>query len=89
MGNITGKATDSDDEDQVVTGSMHSNMLRQMKHNDVFKKYKTMEVLVGLAIFNFLGCLFGGGSIEDYFLYNAERSRLPHIIMAYSRLVKC
>jgi hypothetical protein len=60
MGNITGKDTDSDDEDQVgASGSMHSNMLRQMKHNDVFKKYKTMEVLVGPVIFNFIGCRFG------------------------------
>jgi hypothetical protein len=59
MGNITGKETDSDDEDEgVSSGSMHSNMLRQMKHNDVFKKYKTIEVLVCPAIFNFTLCLF-------------------------------
>jgi hypothetical protein len=53
MGNITGKETDSDDE-ETASGSMHSNMLRQMKHNDVFKKYKTIEVLVCPVIFNFI-----------------------------------
>jgi calcium-dependent protein kinase len=46
MGNVMGLDDSSDDENEsVASGSMHSNMLRQMKGDDVFKKYKSLEVL--------------------------------------------
>ena len=49
MGNVMGRDDDSDASDDehssAGNGSMHGNMLRQMKGNDVFKKYKSLEVL--------------------------------------------
>ena len=43
MGNINDK--NDLDEDKKI-GDMQANMLREMGHNDVYKKYKTIAVLV-------------------------------------------
>jgi serine/threonine protein kinase len=44
MGNSLHKTSDGDDEEVVLRGSMQKNMMRMM-NDDVFKKYKVLEVL--------------------------------------------
>jgi serine/threonine protein kinase len=44
MGNIVNKSLDEDEEIVVGKGHMHTNMLRMM-HDNVFKKYKVIEVI--------------------------------------------